>query len=288
MPERPTYEILTALALELLLEKGSDGSGEYSELVERVANRTVGLGLLIPDPGRASQYKAFDRLSHQDRYFVEETVRQALWTFLIQGILVFGSNANNQQWPRYRLTPHGELVFKAGRPQPYDPDGFIAEFRRVNPAAHLVIVEYLEEAVRAFNHRCYRSAAVMTGCVSEKAILLLADQFELAIKSQADRKTFQESYRWTIQSRYRALKAGLDNMVSLKLLPRGQFSDIVSGELPSAFEIIRRARNAAGHPEMPQQSDPDSIFLTLRICTHYVRALTDLETYFATNAARPY
>ena len=157
-------------------------------------------------------------------------------------------------------------------PQPYDPDNFLQEFERENPGADPVIVDYLAEALQAFNHGCQKSAAVMIGAASEKALLLLLEAFEAAITDEGKREKFRKSYKWTIASRYRALKDNLDRLVEAKVLPREQ-GEVVSGLLPVTFEIIRRHRNAAGHPEIVATPNPDTNFLTLRGFTEYVRGI---------------
>lgn len=57
-----------------------------------------------------------------------------------------------------------------------------------------------------------------------------------------------------------------------------EFVETVEHELPSGFNFIRRCRNDAGHPEILRNTDPDAVFLNLRVFTEFVRrvvALTD-------------
>jgi hypothetical protein len=221
-------------------------------------------------------------LSHQDSSVLREAVRQEMWLLLGQGLLVFGKDENNPNWPWYRLTEAGMDIVSNQHPLPYDPDGFIREFLNKNPSADSVIVAYVQEAVRSFNHGCPIASSVMVGAASEKALLLLFQSFELAISDPAKKKKFAKTYRWTIHSKYRTLKEHMDLMISSRRLPSPMKEYAVS-EVPGAFELIRRQRNEAGHPELYTGIDSDTVFLNLRVLTEYVRRIYDLIEHFANN-----
>lgn len=221
-------------------------------------------------------------LSNTDSTRLREAVRQELWLLLSQGLLVFGMNENNPTWPWYRLTERGAEVVSSQGPQPYDPDGFLREFSMTNPSADPVIVAYLTEAVQAFNHGCSIAASVMLGGASEKGLLMLVETFESAIQDPAKKAAFTKSYRWTIHSKYQALKNGLDQMISSGTLP-SPLREYVVTEIPGTFELIRRHRNSAGHPELYASINPDTVFLNLRVFTEYIRRVYELMQYFQVN-----
>lgn len=277
MAPMPASEQVRSLLLEYL--KTHD-NGQYSDAVNGVIRLAVEKGLIQRPQEDGRSY--LDRLEHQDQKVIKERVRQAFWQLLVQGILVFGLNEGSPNWPWYRLTDHGQKVAEGQGAQPYDPDNCLQEFKRENPDADPVIVDYLDEALRAFNHGCQKSAAVMIGAASEKALLLLLEAFEAAIADEGKREKFRKSYNWTIASRYRALKNNLDRLVEAKVVPREQ-GEVVSGLLPVAFELIRRHRNAAGHPEIVATPKPDTNFLTLRGFTEYVRGIYLLIGHFKQN-----
>jgi hypothetical protein len=58
------------------------------------------------------------------------------------------------------------------------------------------------------------------------------------------------SVRWAISHKYATLRDRLDLMVAAKKLPHVH-AETVASELPSGFELLRRCRNAAGHPDVP-------------------------------------
>ena len=56
-------------------------------------------------------------------------------------------------------------------------------------------------------------------------------------------------------------------------------------EVPGVFELIRRQRNEAGHPELYTGVDPDTVFLNIRVFVEYVRKVYDLMAFLAANGA---
>jgi len=201
-------------------------------------------------------------------------------------MLVFGIDAANAAWPWYRLTDHGQAALKEECPQPYDPDGFLAYFKSRCPTVDPAVGGYVAEAVVAFNAGCMRSAAVMLGCASEKLVLLLCDSFEAAISDATKKSRFAKKVasRNTILHRYATLHEHLVLMADAKMLPR-EHSETIRGEFPSGYELLRRCRNAGGHPEVPERVDADTIFMNLRMFTEYARRVTGMIEYFATNPA---
>ena len=258
--------------------------GHYQSAVEEVSKRGVQAGVWSTPPGRTAAFSN-NPLVGPLRHQVEEEVRQLLWQFIVQGLVVPGKDAANAEWPWYRLTERGNAALGAAAPQPYDPDGFIGFFDRRNPDADHVLRDYVVEAVNAFNVGCLKASAVMLGCASEKSILLLLDAFAQAITDGTKRSKFEkDTAGWTIASKYRALKDRLDKMVAAKRLPR-ELADSVRGTLDIGFNLVREQRNAAGHPEIVGQHDPDSVFISLRFMSDYVARVGALIGYFGDNPA---
>jgi hypothetical protein len=274
------HEQMKAFLLEFLKSKRE---GQYHDVVAGVIGIAIRVGALVPtkpDVGRGN----LERVGHEDREAVGEHVRELMWELLVQGIIVFGISDGAPGWPWYRVTRYGAAVVDGQGPQPYDPNGFMREFRRVNPTADPVIIDYLEEALRAFHHGCQKSTSVMIGAASEQAILLLHEAFGNAIVDPVKKAAYEKkSGDKMIHGKYKVLKANLDLLVASKTL-RGELADIVSGHLTGAFDLIRRWRNASGHPELVQKIDPDTNFLTLRVFTEYVRSVYLLIDYCKTSA----
>lgn len=217
---------------------------------------------------------------------VPEIVRQLLWQFLVQGILVFGKSDNSPNWPWYRITIYGKNVLRNKSPQPHDPDGFLREFTAINPTADRIVYDYLEEAVHALNTGCFKASAVMLGCASEQLILILHEVFAGAIQDPKKRKAFSKSYRWTIYSKFNRLRSGLESMIETGKLPR-ELHEAVRSDLVSGFELIRRHRNSGGHPDIPSNIRRETIFLNLTFFPEYARQVLQLIEYFKLSQAEP-
>ena len=80
------------------------------------------------------------------------------------------------------------------------------------------------------------------------------------------------------------MKDRLDKMVAAKRLPR-ELADTVRGTLDIGFNLVREQRNAAGHPEIVGQHDPDSVFISLRFTSDYVARVGALIDHFGANPA---
>ncbi len=273
---RLTYQIVLSLVLEHFAKKDR---GQYAEIVESVgaAAAAKGLGTRSSD-GRG--------VTSNDRYRIEELVREAMWDCLIKRVIVFGMNTSNPEWPWYRLTEQGAEAVKAGAPQPYDPDGFLKYFRDGAPGIDPVVVEYLTEAVHAFNSGCLRAAAVMLGGASEKMILVLIDVMQAAISDSTKQAQFAKDIakHWAIHHRYSVLQDRLDRMVQAKRLTN-DLNETVRNILPAGFDLLRRCRNAAGHPEAAGQVDESTIFFNLRTFAEYARRVLALTNHVAQGGA---
>lgn len=279
--EKLTPQILKPLVMGYLAK---NPSGQVHAVVRGAVDLGVEKGLLdIPRGSTISQYE------HSELF---DRVQMIMWQLLPQGLLVWGlgnESSNNDKYPFYRLTEHGKnsVADSASKPQPYDPDGFLIEFNRIVPNADPIVLNYLEEAVRAFNATCYKSAAVMLGAASEKLTLLLCDKFESSITDPTKQSKFaKDCAAISVSRKFSALKERLDLMVTArKFKDHHELRETIESELPAVSNLIRRCRNDAGHPDIPRQTDPDTVFLSLRVFVEYARKLYALLRYFDQNSA---
>lgn len=271
------YREVLSLTLEQL---GKHPEGQYATLTDEVITAAKGKGLL-PTAHSAGGIRYVNSGRSGDEERVAELVREAMWECLIKRLIVFGMNGSNSNWPFYRVTEYGARAVKSTTPQPYDPDGFMAHFDATCAGIEPPVRAYVAEAVLAFNSGCMRSAAVMLGCASEKLLLLLCDAFEAAISDPAKKAKFTKDLnaRWAISHKYATVRDRLDLMVTAKKLPH-EHAETVSSELPAGFELLRRCRNAAGHPDVPGSVDPDTVFMNLRMFTEYARRVHAMIGHF--------
>lgn len=275
------YEKIRSLLIEYLAKKKD---GNFQEAVSGVVELAKEHNLYTGSSKSGSHRIGVNYdLGGQDAHNVPEEVRQLFWQLLIQGILVFGSDDLNPTWPWYRVTKYGEDVLSKQGAQPYDPDGFLKEFATVNPAADNIVVDYLEEAVHTFNTGCYKAAAVMLGCASEQLVLVFHETFENAIPDPTKKEAFRKSYGWTISSKFESLRAGLDVMITSKTLPK-ELCGVVHNDLVGCFELIRRCRNSAGHPELSSDIRREAVYLSLTVFREYARQVLKLVAHFGPNS----
>jgi hypothetical protein len=209
-----------------------------------------------------------------------------MWELLVKRVIVFGMDSANTGTNTFRLTEFGKKMVEAGVPQPYDPDGFIEHFERNVADVDPTVKEYVVEAVQCFNAGCSKASAVMIGCASEKLLHLLCDAVAGYIPDGDQRMKFKGdvSDRISIMQKYKKLRVQLDHFVRHKQLPP-ELVDSINIELPSGFEMLRRARNGAGHPAGPPAVDDDTVFLNIRAFTEYAARTNALIQYFNRNTA---
>ena len=270
------YREVLALVFEVLQDKPS---GQYMNLAQDVLELAARKSLVPSNtqPGRPATH----RVPQQDQRRITELVREAMWECLIKRIIVFGSDNANPAWPFFRVTERGAKVLASESPQPYDPDGFLEHFRqRVSPVDP-VIDGYVAEAVNAFNAGCTRSAAVMLGCASEKLLLVLVEAFGDAINDDTEREKYEKKLakKWTVSHKYGVLREYLDRVNNLP----HEHRETVKVDLQSGFELFRRCRNSAGHPDVPGDVASDTVFLNLRVFTEYARKTTALVEHLGSN-----
>lgn len=135
--------------MSLLLEYlKANPTGQYADVVDGVIKLAIDKNMLNGPSNRERQSLGIDYrmyLNATDKKDVPELIRQLMWKLLIQDIIVFGKDERASDFPWYRITGYGEKVIQSQRLQPYDPDGFLNEFKSENINVDSIIYEYLEE-----------------------------------------------------------------------------------------------------------------------------------------------
>ncbi|MCW8129379.1 MAG: hypothetical protein KIS92_03260 [Planctomycetota bacterium] len=214
----------------------------------------------------------------------QELVCQVFHEFYLERIIVSGDRPNGtgaMAWPFYRVTEFGRKVIEAKEYEPYDPGGYLGRLRLEIPNLDSVIVRYLEEAIGSLRSDHLLAAAVMLGCAAEKAMLLLIDEFGTALSDPAKKGQFQReiSSHWMIQRKYVAFWKRLEPMV--KSLP-SNLGDDLHVMLDRIFDLIRTARNEAGHPT-GKVVDRDAVRANLILFPGYCRRAYRLIEHFSAN-----
>jgi hypothetical protein len=217
-------------------------------------------------------------LTDQERTLILEVV----WSLIIQGILIPGLSDSNQGWPFLRLTEYGQRCVQEDRILPHDPEGFLREFNREVPTADPTLVEYLTEALQCYIRGLHRSAAVMLGGASEKAVLLLIESYARSIADSGSKQSFQSKLE-KAQSIFRKYELFDQRFAGLKQRMPGDLTDNVDSQLRGVFDLIRGSRNDAGHPAIGSSVNRDAVYSHLRLFTPYCKRIEGLIAWFTAN-----
>ncbi len=235
---------------------------------------------LLATPGTDSRFA--------DAYFVQNVVRQtslrshqvheALWGLVGDGLVYLlpapgASSTDNWQW---RLSALGiGVATSGGNWEPRDPEGYLRRLRKHRPSIDEAALRYVEEALRAFNSRCYLATSVMLGVASERVLDGLAGAVVGALGDSAAKLQELLNKPGTTQFvRFTELRKRLEPMRAE--LPEG-LADTLT--LDAVADLLRITRNEAGHPS-GVGVDEDTAHTHLLVAARYLQKMTLLQEYF--------
>ena len=182
-------------------------------------------------------------------------------------------------FPLFHVTAYGEKVLENIEYQPHDPDGYLQKIKAEISTIDPVIIRYLEECLSCFRRNLLLSAAVMLGCASEKAVLLLIEIFGGTLQG-ADKTAFEkETNTFIISRKYSALWSRLKPMAGS--LPNN-LGDKLESILHNIFDIIRTTRNEAGHPS-GNVIEKETVHANLLLFPIFCKRIYKLIDHFSTN-----
>jgi hypothetical protein len=174
-----------------------------------------------------------------------EQVWEALWSLVGDGLIYLdpaGQGSSNDNW-RWRASALGKQAANGGRWEPRDPERYLRRLRSFQPAVDEGALLYVEEALRAFNARCYLATSVMLGVAVESVSNGLAAAFVIAEPTRTVRLQKALAARAHQNTRFQELRKALEPIRAQ--LPDG-LADPVA--LDAVADLLRTARNEAGHP----------------------------------------
>jgi hypothetical protein len=226
-----------------------------------------------------------------DSYFVRristelqcppQQVMEVLWGLVGEGLVYLdtagqGSGTSNWWW---RLSSLGKSVAHGGNWEPRDVEGYLKRLRAHRPAIDDVAIRYVEEALRAFNARCYLASSVMLGVASERVINELGHTLADALGAKATKLSK------LLSSSTSRMAAQFDEMRKLLVqmdLPDG-LTDTLT--LDAVADLLRISRNNAGHPT-GAVVDEDTAYTHLQMAARYLQKMTALNTSLKLEASR--
>jgi hypothetical protein len=167
-----------------------------------------------------------------------ERVREIVWSLIIQGVLVPGSDSNNPSLPHIKVTGYGKQVLAAGSVVPHDPDGYLENLRTSVANIDAVILLYVREALSTFRTANYLPSAVMLGVAAEKVMLLLVDAVRNAFADAAKQTSFEKDTKGKpIKRQYDEVRKRIERI--LPSLP-AELSDVMLLQFDGIYDFIRR------------------------------------------------
>ncbi|HSH60959.1 MAG TPA: hypothetical protein VK988_15240 [Acidimicrobiales bacterium] len=205
-----------------------------------------------------------------------DQVYEALWGLVGEGLAYLdpaGQSSGTDNW-RWRLSGAGASVASAGAWEPRDPEGYLRRLRAYRPEIDPVAVGYVEEALRAFNARCYLATSVMLGVASERVVGGLARAVVEAVPNATKLRAAVENPKVTQFSRFQELRKQLEPM-------RPELPDDLGDTLTmdAVADLLRITRNEAGHPT-GRQVDEDTAYTHLQMAARYLQKITMLNAHF--------
>jgi hypothetical protein len=96
---------------------------------------------------------------------------EALWSLVSDGMAYLDPERQpgTDNW-RWKLSERGRQAAAGGPWEPRDPGRYLRQLRRRAPDLDPVALRCVEEALRAFNARCFLASSVMLGVASEQVV----------------------------------------------------------------------------------------------------------------------
>ena len=210
-------------------------------------------------------------------------VWEGLWGLMADGLIFLdpSGQAGASSWDnwRWRLTDAGKQTARTGTWEPRDPSRFMARLRERVPGLAVEALSYFEEALRAFNARCYLASSVMLGVATEQVFGRLAAAFVAARPAETRRL---QSFLSDNASHYRRFDEFRKRLEPLRgTVPEG-LADAIT--LDAVADLLRVTRNAAGHPT-GQRVDQETAYAHLVMAAMLLAKMTELAEHFERDAA---
>jgi hypothetical protein len=209
-------------------------------------------------------------------------VQETLWRLVADGLIYLDPGPVGQGPDNWRWLPSaaGIRAAQGGAWEPDDREGFLRRLRRQAPDLDPIAFRYMEEALGAFNARCYLATVVMLGVAAEKVFLALAEAVGQALGPEASKlRDALDNPRASQHTRFLELRKVLESWRSR--VP-GDLANVLT--LDAVSEMLRVSRNEAGHPT-GQDIDEGTGRTLLLISGDYLAKMTELRKHFDEVAA---
>lgn len=205
-----------------------------------------------------------------------------VWKLICEGLVFPLPDFNNESGLsdfQLKLTEQGRRYMETeGDFEPDDPEGFLDLLDQRVPDLAPLVRKYFQEALFAYRADCFLASAVMLGCASEKAILLLGETY-LANPSTGSSEKFEKDFCNPKIGFARKLQALRDRIRSCASSLPLEFKRDAMTALNGTADFIRQTRNEAGHPSGVELSR-DNVRTNSKVALHYIQIIHALSDYF--------
>jgi len=217
------------------------------------------------DPG-ATKFVECDPSRLRSRFVV--LANEVMWQLLIQGVISVGHGYHNPTLPWFHITEYGQKVLEAERFIPHDASGYLDDLRAVTGVIVTdVAVAYVEEALNCFNSGCHIASVLLLGVAAESVFNYMCDIVRASLKKTSEQNNLDPSlpvkprHRWIVQ-KYHSLP---------KEIRQKQLPESLDMTLTSLYDLIRRQRNALGHPQdKPPELSREAAFVFFQLFLGFI------------------
>ena len=202
-----------------------------------------------------------------------------VWSDLLRnGDIFLGSGISNMSTSFFEVSEKGNETFEYLNRDPGNPQGYLdhlSEKAKIDP----ITKSYLDEALKTYRADCFKAAAVMLGCASERLILNLNGTIVESIKRKSDEPS-KNLKDWKISKIVDGIRHELNQR-------KKQFGNRLRKRYEgfwSALEyIIRESRNKAGHPADIEQINKSDVHLAFANFAYLVELNKEIEEWILNN-----
>jgi hypothetical protein len=207
---------------------------------------------------------------------MEEALLTVFYDLFREGHLAWGFNASNAEPPFCHVTEQGRDSLKNLDRDPANPDGYMQNIAQAS--LNSIARSYLEEALKAYNSGCFKSAAVMVGAAAERMIIELRDCLVARIQAQG-RAPSPNLADWKVKTIFDAMTSDLDRHKQQMPKP---LRESYESFWQALFGQLRMTRNDAGHPTSIDPVTWDSVHSSLLIFLQFAKLAFDLRSWVPT------
>jgi hypothetical protein len=214
---------------DVLRDLQNNGVNQFGgHLMQEIARHAANHNIMDAQPHGS------ERLPKND----QNIVRELFWSFIIQGIIMPGTNTANPDLPFFNLTEHGQKVIASPDPVPHDPDHYVEHLKEVAPSLDDITISYILEGLECFQRGIYTASVMMLGVAAEQITLVLAEAIKEKLPNKEAKNLQSVIQNRTIAKIYDEMMKRLKQRISQ--LPN-HLADGLEGQLDGIFAVIRMA-----------------------------------------------